>query len=147
MSTPSIIATIILIIAVGAIIGIRIYMHRKDNGGTSVSIEQFVAMYGTTIIATLQDAISLLNISSNDFEDREDYEKTLIEYTVDMIKEHYNEIGINIDIIDTSKLAEIVYMVFHSNLVEIFSKMSPSTISNHSELFDETVVAALTEAE
>lgn len=147
MSTPSIIAACFLCLMIALVIGFKIYLNYKKSGQVKLSVEEFIGIYGNDIISTLKDAIYLIQIQPGDFEDKENYEKTVIEYTIDMIKEHYDELGINIDIIDTSKLAEVVYNVFHANIVEVFSDVDPNLIKDNPEMYDNEVVAALSAAE
>lgn len=147
MSTPNIIAVGVLVAAVLAIIGVRIYTMRKNN--VTITFDDFISMYSEQIIKVLQDVIVLLQINVDEFEDKETYEKTIISTTIDMLKENSAEFGIDaklINLFDTDNLTEIVYTVFNGNLVKVFSVIDADKIVAKSELYESEVVAALSEA-
>lgn len=147
MSTPNIIAVGVLVAAVLAIIGVRIYTMRKNN--VTVTFDDFISMYNEQIIKVLQDVIVLLQINVDEFEDKETYEKTIISTAIDMLKENSAEFGIDaklINLFDTDNLTEIVYTIFNGNLVKVFSVIDADKITANSELYESEVVAALSEA-
>lgn len=147
MSIPNIIAVGILVAAVLAIIGVRIYTMRKNN--VNITFDEFISMYSEQIIKVLQDVIVLLQINVEEFEDKETYEKTIISTTIDMLKENSAEFGIDaklINLFDTDNLTEIVYTIFTGNLVKVFSVIDADKITAKPELYESEVVAALSEA-
>ena len=147
MSIPNIIAVGILVAAVLAIIGVRIYTMRKNN--VNITFDEFISMYSEQIIKVLQDVIVLLQINVDEFEDKEAYEKTIISTTIDMLKENSAEFGIDaklVNLFDTDNLTEIVYTIFNGNLVKVFSVIDADKIVAKSELYESEVVAALSEA-
>ena len=147
MSIPNIIAVGILVAAVLAIIGVRIYTMRKNN--VNITFDEFISMYSEQITKVLQDVIVLLQINVEEFEDKETYEKTIISTTIDMLKENSAEFGIDaklINLFDTDNLTEIVYTIFTGNLVKVFSVIDADKITAKPELYESEVVAALSEA-
>lgn len=147
MSIPNIIAVGVLVAAVLAIIGVRIYTMRKNN--VTITFDDFISMYSEQIIKVLQDVIVLLQINVDEFEDKETYEKTIISTTIDMLKENSAEFGIDaklVNLFDTDNLTEIVYTIFNGNLVKVFSVIDADKIVAKSELYESEVVAALSEA-
>lgn len=147
MSTPNIIAVGVLVAAVLAIIGVRIYTMRKNN--VTITFDEFISTYSEQIIKVLQDVIVLLQINVDEFEDKETYEKTIISTTIDMLKDNSAEFGIDaklINLFDTDNLTEIVYTIFTGNLVKVFSVIDADKIVAKSELYESEVVAALSEA-
>lgn len=147
MSIPNIIAVGVLVAAVLAIIGVRIYTMRKNN--VTITFDDFISMYSEQIIKVLQDVIVLLQINVDEFEDKEAYEKTIISTTIDMLKENSAEFGIDaklVNLFDTDNLTEIVYTIFNGNLVKVFSVIDADKIVAKSELYESEVVAALSEA-
>lgn len=146
MSVPNIIAIGILLVAIIAILGIRLYTLRKNN---DVTFDQFISLYGNQIIEVLKDVIDILQIRIEDFEDKESYEKTIISTTVDIIKENSEKFGIDstiIDLFDTESLTEIVYNIFTKASVEIFSVVDSNSITKNSNLYEDEVVVALSAA-
>lgn len=138
----------IVVVAVIAIIGIRLYKSHKS--GKEVTFDEFIDMYGDQIIAVLKDVIVLLQINIDQFESREDYEKAIISTTIDKLKENAGELGIDTQILglfDTKALTEIVYSVFSGNIVNIFSVLSGDAISQNSNMYEDEVVVALGSAE
>lgn len=147
MSIPNIIAVGVLVAAVLAIIGVRIYTMHKNN--VTITFDDFISMYSEQIIKVLQDAIVLLQINVDEFEDKETYEKTIISTTIDMLKENSTEFGIDaklVNLFDTDNLTEIVYTIFNGNLVKVFSVIDADKIVAKSELYESEVVVALSEA-
>ena len=146
MSVPNIIAIGILLVAIIAILGIRLYTLRKNN---DVTFDQFISLYGNQIIEVLKDVIDILQIRIEDFEDKESYEKAIISTTVDIIKENSEKFGIDstiIDLFDTESLTEIVYNIFTKASVEIFSVVDSNSITKNSNLYEDEVVVALSAA-
>lgn len=138
----------VVVVAVIAIIGIRLYKSHKS--GKEVTFDEFIDMYGDQIIAVLKDVIVLLQINIDQFESREDYEKAIISTTIDKLKENAGELGIDAQILglfDTKALTEIVYSVFSGNIVNIFSVLSGDAISQNSSMYEDEVVVALGAAE
>ena len=146
MSVPNIIAIGILLVAIIAILGIRLYTLRKNN---DVTFDQFISLYGNQIIEVLKDVIDILQIRIEDFEDKESYEKAIISTTVDIIKENSEKFGIDstiIDLFDTESLTEIIYNIFTKASVEIFSVVDSNSITKNSNLYEDEVVVALSAA-
>ena len=144
MDTPNIIAIAVLVVAIGAIIGIRVYQHVKKNG-CNLTIDEFCDTYSDQIIAVLKDVIVILQINAADFVDREHYEKCIISTTIDKIKENACELGIDkkiITIFDSDCLADMIYTIFNDNLIEVFNVLNARQISENPEIYDETVLEA-----
>lgn len=145
----NIIAIVILVVAIGGIIGVQLYKkHKAEN--VEINFDYIVNTYSAQIIKTLQDSISILQINIDSFEDREDYEKAIISTTIEMLKDNATSLGINkkiLNAIDSETLTEIVYSVFKGNLVDIFSVINAKYIAENPNMYEKEVVVALSPAE
>lgn len=147
MDMANIIAVAILLVAVGGIVGVSVYRMAQSN--TSITLDQFISMYGEQIVETLKDTIEILQINQSDFADKDSYEKAIISTTIEKLKENSAELGIDtsiIDLFDTDALTEIVYSVLEGNAVEIFSVLGAEVFASTPELYDNEVIIALSEA-
>lgn len=140
----SIIGIIVFVLAVGIVGGIKIYQIYKKNG-KKFNLKEFIDTYGDQIIAVLKDVVTFLKTSENEYSSKEEYEKAIIELTIEQIKQNYKEIGIDVSIlslIDSDTLANIVYDILHGNAINIFSVLDADYIASHKKLYDEEVVNA-----
>ena len=130
-------AGLILILAAAIIIGIKLYKKNKETG-TTISFDEFIEAYGQQIIQVLIDIIQLLKLDQGSYENKEEYEYTVIYMTIDKLKENSVELGIDkeiINMIDTETLTGIVQKVLHNEVMEIFNESTQSvTIGDGSSL-------------
>lgn len=141
----SIIGIIVFILAVCIVGGIKIYQIYKKSG-KKFNLKEFIDTYGDQIIAVLKDIVSFLKTSENEYSSKEEYEKAIIELTIEQIKQNYKEMGIDISVlslIDSNTLTTIVYDILHGNAIDIFSVLDPNYITEHKSLYDEEVVNAV----
>ena len=141
----SIIGIIVFILAVGIIGGIKIYQIYKKNG-KKFNLKEFIDTYGDQIIAVLKDIVTFLKTSENEYSSKEEYEKAIIELTIEQIKQNYKEMGIDVSVlslIDSNTLSTIIYDILHGNAIDIFSVLDANYIAEHKSLYDEEVVNAV----
>lgn len=124
MDHLGLIAGIVIVAAVAVIIGIKYYKQKKSTGVT-ISFDEFIDTYGQQIVHVLIDVIQLLKLDKGDYEDKSEYEYTVISVAIDKLKENSTELGIDKDIIemiDTDTLTGIVQRVLHNELLDIFNE-------------------------
>lgn len=141
----SIIGIIVFILAVGIVGGIKIYQIYKKNG-KKFNLKEFIDTYGDQIIAVLKDIVTFLKTSENEYSSKEEYEKAIIELTIEQIKQNYKEMGIDVSVlslIDSNTLSTIIYDILHGNAIDIFSVLDANYIAEHKSLYDEEVVNAV----
>lgn len=141
----SIIGIIAFILAVGIVGGIKIYQIYKKNG-KKFNLKEFIDTYGDQIIAVLKDIVTFLKTSENEYSSKEEYEKAIIELTIEQIKQNYKEMGIDVSVlslIDSNTLSTIIYDILHGNAIDIFSVLDANYIAEHKSLYDEEVVNAV----
>ena len=149
---PFVVVTIcIMAIAIALIAAIQIYKIRKNN--KEMTMDQFIDTYGSQIIRILKDVViieqSVLKINPNLFENKEDYEKAIINTALKLIENSEN-FGIDPSIVgmfDVDTLTNIIHSIFVSHKIDIYSSIEPSDVAEHSELYDEDVATALKGAE
>lgn len=138
MQIENLIAVGVLILAVGLVIGIKLYKSHKEN--KNISLDDFINLYGDKIIEVLKDSIKLLTITPEKFETKEEYEKAIIKDAVEYIKTNYGELNIDISllgiIIDNDTLTNIVYQILHNNYKEAFSILGENVILHNIKLYD-----------
>ena len=138
----SIIGIIVFILAVGIAGGIKIYQIYKKNN-KKFNLKEFIDTYGDQIISVLKDIVTFLKTSENEYSSKEEYEKAIIELTIEQIKQNYKEMGINVSIlslIDSNTLSTVVYDILHGNAIDIFSVLDADYIIEHKCLYDEKVI-------
>lgn len=141
----SIIGIIVFILAVSIVGGIKIYQIYKRSG-KKFNLKEFIDTYGDQIIAVLKDIVSFLKTSENEYSSKEEYEKAIIELTIEQIKQNYKEMGIDVSVlslIDSNTLSTIIYDILHGNAIDIFSVLDANYIAEHKSLYDEEVVNAV----
>ena len=124
MDHLGLIAGTIIIAAVAVIIGIKYYKQIK-TAGVGVSFDGFIDTYGQQIVHVLIDVIQLLKLDKGDYEDKSEYEYTVIFTAISKLKENSTELGIDnniIEMIDTDTLTDIVQKVLHNELLDIFNE-------------------------
>ena len=149
---PFVVVTIcIMAVAVALIAAIQIYKIRKNN--KEMTMDQFIDTYGSQIIRILKDVViieqSVLKINPNLFENKEDYEKAIINTALKLIENSEN-FGIDPSIVgmfDVDTLTNIIHSIFVSHKIDIYSSIEPSDVAEHPELYDEDVATALKGAE
>ena len=125
---PFIVVTIcIMAVAVALIAAIQIYKIRKNNKG--MTMDQFIDTYGSQIIRILKDVViieqSVLKINPNLFENKEDYEKAIINTALKLIENSEN-FGIDPSIVgmfDVDTLTNIIHSIFVSHKIDIYSSI------------------------
>ena len=141
----SIIGIIVFILAVGIVGGIKIYQIYKKNG-KKFNLKEFIDTYGDQIIAVLKDIVTFLKTSENEYSSKEEYEKAIIELTIEQIKQNYKEMGIDVSVLSliySNTLSTIIYDILHGNAIDIFSVLDANYIAEHKSLYDEEVVNAV----
>ena len=124
MDHLGLIAGIVIVAAVAVIIGIKYYKQKKSTG-VAISFDEFIDVYGQQIVHVLIDVIQLLKLDKGDYEDKSEYEYTVISVAINKLKENSTELGIDKDIIemvDTEALTSIVQKVLHNELLDIFNE-------------------------
>lgn len=124
MDHLGLIAGIVIIVAIAAIIGIKYYKQKKSTGG-DISFDEFIDTYGQQIVYVLIDVIQLLKLDKGDYEDKKEYEYTVISVAIDKLKENSTELGIDkniIEMVDTDTLTDIVQKVLHNEVLDIFNE-------------------------
>lgn len=124
MDHLGLIAGIVIVAAVAVIIGIKYYKQKKSTG-VVISFDEFIDVYGQQIVHVLIDVIQLLKLDKGDYEDKSEYEYTVISVAINKLKENSTELGIDKDIIemvDTETLTSIVQKVLHNELLDIFNE-------------------------
>lgn len=124
MDHLGLIAGIIIVASVAVIIGIKYYKQKKSTG-KGISLDEFIDVYGQQIVHVLIDVIQLLKLDKGDYEDKSEYEYTVISVAINKLKENSTELGIDKDIIemvDTETLTGIVQKVLHNELLDIFNE-------------------------
>lgn len=136
MQIENIIAVGIALVGIAIIHGIRLYKYKKEDK----SFGDFVDAYGDQIIEVLKDSIRILMIKPENFESKEDFEKAVIENSLEYIKTNYQALNVDIgflgELIDNDMLTEVLYKVLHANYKEAFSILSDEIIKNNSNLID-----------
>lgn len=142
MQTENVVGAVILVLAIAVILVIRLYTSYKD--GKRFSLNEFIDLYGDEIVKVLKDSIRILSLKIDNYSSKEEYEKAIIETTVEYIKSNYMtldvDIGILADIIDSGDIADFVYSVLQKNYKEAFSELSKDIIEGHSELYNKKVL-------
>lgn len=145
------IATIIFIAAIAGIIALVVYKLRKDNNNEKVTVEDFLGLYHKNLFNVLQDVVSLLSINIDDFETKEDYERTIISTTIAKLEENCDEFGISsalFNLVDREVLTNVLYDILYTNKVQIFfSTLPEKIIKSKPELYDNEVIEAFENAE
>lgn len=137
MQIENIIAVCILILGIAIILGIRLYKFKKQGK----TLKDFIDLYGDKIIDVLKDSIKILTIKPESYDTKEDYEKAIIENSLEYIKTNYQSLDIDIGLlgftIDNDLLTtDILYEFLHANYKEVFSVLSDEIIKNNSSLID-----------
>jgi hypothetical protein len=133
MDYLGLISGLIIILAAALIIGIKVYTKKKATG-KRISFDEFIDEYGQQIVNVLIDIIQLLKLDKGSYEDKNEYEYTIISITIDKLKENSVELGIDKDIIemvDTDTLTGIVQKVLHNELMEIFDESAECVNIGH----------------
>ena len=144
MTNLNFIAAGIIIIAVTAIIGIRIYKNSKN--GISYNLDQFVDEFGDNIIEMLKDIISILKVNMDMYETQDDYEMAVISMTIESMKENAEDFGMpkNIaNLFDTEALAKVIKDIFIDNRCDIMSVLDAATIMANTAIMDKEVVEVI----
>lgn len=136
MQIENIIAVGILVVGIAMILGIRLYKYKKDGK----TFDEFVNIYGDRIIEVLKDSIRILTIKPENYSTRDEFEKAIIENSLEYIKTNYQSLDIDIEwlgyLIDNDMMTDILYNFLHANYKEAFSILSDEIIKNNSNLID-----------
>ena len=124
MDNLGLITSIVIVAVVAVIIGIKYYKQKKSTG-VAISFDEFIDAYGQQIVHVLIDVIQLLKLDKGNYEDKSEYEYTVISIAIDKLKENSTELGIDkniIEMVDTDALTGIVQKVLHNELLDIFNE-------------------------
>ena len=145
----NIIAAMIFIIAIAGLIALVVYKMRKDNN--KVTIEDFLDIYRINLFNVIQDVVNLLSINVEEFETKEEYERTIISVTISKLEENCDEFGISsalFKLIDKDVLTNALYDILYTNKVQIFFSTLPEKIIKiKPELYDKEVIEAFENAQ
>jgi hypothetical protein len=144
MSTPNIIATAIIIIAFLGIVGIRLYKTKKNGG--SMSFDDFMSEYEDQLIRVLENAIMILQINIDEFDDKESYEKSIISTTINILKDNAEQFGIDqtiVSLFSTDALTDALYTLFNKNILEVFSVLTKEQIDENTRLYSSDVIESV----
>ena len=144
MEPISIIASIIVIVAVAIIIVISAYRMAKKNSDAdhSITLDTFIATYGDTIILVLKNVVTNLQKNIKDYVNKETYQ-------IDIITNSINTIGIPesiLNLFDSEALANVISDILLDNKMEVFSALPSDSIKENEKLYDDDVIATLVEA-
>ena len=144
MTNLNFIAAGIILVAVVAILGIRIYKNSKN--GVTYNLDQFVDEFGENIIEMLKDIISILKVNMDMYETQEDYETAVISLTIESLKDNAEDFGMPRDIVnlfDTEALTNVVKNIFFENKLDILSVLDAATIIANAAIIDKEVVEVI----
>lgn len=140
----SIIASVIFIVAMAAIVGLVVYKTNRKN--KEFTFEEFIDMYYDNFISILQDVVYILLINVDNFNSKEEYEKTIISTTIEKIYENCTEFGIDstlLNLFDRSAVTDALYGILHDEEIIVFSGTVPKdTLEAKPNLYSEDVIAA-----
>lgn len=152
MEPISIIASIIVIVAVAIIIGISAYRMAKKNSDAdhSITLDTFIATYGDTIILVLKNVVTNLQKNIKDYVNKETYQIDIITNSINTIKDSCGTLGIPeniLNLFDSEALANVISSILQDNKMEVFSALPSDSIKENEKLYDNDVIATLVEAE
>lgn len=139
MTSMNFIAIGVIFVFAAVIIGIRLYQNRNKK----ITMDEFIDTYGDNIVKALQDAVRVLKIEMDDFNSREEYEKTIINTTILSLKNSASQFGIPdeiINLIDTDSLTSIIANCFNENKLNCIDVLGSKTIESHKDIIDPAVV-------
>lgn len=144
MTNLNIYAGLIIIVFAAIILGIRVYKNRDKS--EPMTMDTFIDTYGDQIIKVLQDVITVLKVSMEDYESQEEYESAIISTSINVMKENSVEFGIPaeiVDLLDTDSLTKIIQKIMNENKPDAFSVLDSVTIAENKKIIDENVVEVL----
>ena len=144
MTNLNIYAGLIIIVFVAIFFGIRVYKNRDKS--EPMTMDAFIDTYGDQIIKVLQDVITVLKVSMEDYESQEEYESAIISTSINVMKENSVEFGIPaeiVDLLDTDSLTKIIQKIMNEHKPDAFSVLDSETISENKKIIDENVVEVL----
>ena len=144
MTNLNIYAGLIIIVFAAIILGIRVYKNRDKS--EPMTMDTFIDTYGDQIIKVLQDVITVLKVSMEDYESQEEYESAIISTSINVMKENSVEFGIPaeiVDLLDTDSLTKIIQKIMNEHKPDAFSVLDSETISENKKIIDENVVEVL----
>lgn len=152
MEPISIIASIIVIVAVAIIIVISAYRMAKKNSDAdhSITLDTFIATYGDTIILVLKNVVTNLQKNIKDYVNKETYQIDIITNSINTIKDSCGTLGIPeniLNLFDSEALANVISSILQDNKMEVFSALPSDSIKENEKLYDNDVIATLVEAE
>ena len=152
MEPISIIASIIVIVAVAIIIVISAYRMAKKNSDAdhSITLDTFIATYGDTIILVLKNVVTNLQKNIKDYVNKETYQIDIITNSINTIKDSCGTLGIPesiLNLFDSEALANVISNILQDNKMEVFSALPSDSIKENEKLYDNDVIATLVEAE
>ena len=151
MEPISIIASIIVIVAVAIIIIISAYRMAKKNSDAdhSITLDTFIATYGDTIILVLKNVVTNLQKNIKDYVNKETYQIDIITNSINTIKDSCGTLGIPesiLNLFDSEALANVISDILLDNKMEVFSALPSDSIKENEKLYDDDVIATLVEA-
>ena len=151
MEPISIIASIIVIVAVAIIIVISAYRMAKKNSDAdhSITLDTFIATYGDTIILVLKNVVTNLQKNIKDYVNKETYQIDIITNSINTIKDSCGTLGIPesiLNLFDSEALANVISDILLDNKMEVFSALPSDSIKENEKLYDDDVIATLVEA-
>lgn len=144
MTNLNFIAAGIIIVAVVAILGIRIYKNSKN--GKTYNLDQFVDEFGDNIIEVLKDIITIMKVNMNMYETQDEYEMAVISLTIDSLKENAEDFGMPknvVNLFDTESLAKVIKDIFIDNRCDVMSVLDAATIMANAAIIDKEVVEVI----
>lgn len=143
-------AVIIFVAAIAGLIALVVYKMRKTTN-QEVTIEGFLDIYYQNLFGVIQDVVSLLSINVEDFETKEEYERTIISTTIAKLEENCDEFGISaalFRLVDRQVLTDVLYDILYTNKVQIFfSSLTEKVVKAKPELYDKEVIEAFENAD
>lgn len=143
MEYINIICVSVLALAIGIIAGIKLYKVYRNK---KFNINEFIDLYGDKIIDVMKSIVKVLKTSQSEYSTREEYEKAIIELTIEELKQNYKNLGINPDLlilIDSKTLSNMIYDLLHKHSIDIFSVLTAYDITENKNLYDDNVIAAV----
>lgn len=143
----TIVGAVVIIAAVVIAIVIKIVKAKQD--GEDVNFKKFIDKFGDQIVALMADVVNVLQVNQESFETKEDYEKAIIQLTVEKLEENWKEMGIEcyiFDIMDVETITQLIWNIYSANLLKVFAGSSMQKITSKPDIYDTTVVAMAEDA-
>lgn len=135
----------IFAVCVAGICALLVYKKKKNN--ENFSFEDFLNTYTNQLLGALKDTVELLMINLDQFENKEEYEESIIYLTLEKLENNCSAFGIDTSLfklVDRKQLAQALYNIFYAHEFDLFSHLTEKEIEAAPQLFDQELVSYLT---